>query len=109
MRTGVLSDAHILEHCARYHPVPLGKATSVLARAQPANQFGSALKYALPMARPKDFDTMAKALARVNGRPDLRDELISKYADELKMAPVVVPGHQGNPTSGTSAQPRWAC
>ena len=106
MRGGILSDAHILERCAKYQPVPLGKVTSILSSTQPTNKFGRVLKYASPMARPKDFDTMAKALARLNGRPELRDELDSKYADEVKSAPMAVPGYRGNPPVAQSvAQP----
>ena len=36
------------------------------------------------MARPKDFDTLAKAITKMSGNPMVRDELNSAYAKDLQ-------------------------
>ena len=39
------------------------------------------------MARPKDFDTLAKAITKMSGNPMVRDELNSVYAKDLQSVP----------------------
>jgi len=89
MRTGALSDAAITAHCAKYLPIPLGKAQSILSRDLPPPRFQTRkLKYSHTLPRPRDFETMATSLARVTGNPALRSQLDEQYAKELETAPM---------------------
>lgn len=94
-RTGPLSDIHILEHCKRYRPIPLGAAQHILMKdlkPQHEHAFGSKpLKYHTIMTRPKDFDTLAKAITKMSGNPMVREELNSLYAKDLQSVPQAKP------------------
>ena len=106
-RSGPLSDEYILDHCQRYRPIPLGAAQYILMKdlkPQHEHAFGNKpLKYHTNLARPKDFDTLAKAITKMSGNPMVRDELNSAYAKDLQSVPSVpsVPNSdsaQGIPT-----------
>ena len=104
-RTGPLSDIHILAHCQRYRPIPLGAAQHILMKdlkPQHEHAFGNKpLKYHTNLARPEDFDTLAKAITKMSGNPMVRDELNSAYAKDLQSVPSVpsVP-HKNDSTQG---------
>ena len=87
-RSGPLSDEYILDHCQRYRPIPLGAAQYILMKdlkPQHEHAFGNKpLKYHTQMARPKDFDTLAKAITKMSGNPMVRDELNSAYSKDLQ-------------------------
>lgn len=89
-RTGSLSDEAILAHCQRYRPIPLGAAQHILMKdlkPQHEHAFGSKpLKYHTIMTRPKDFDTLAKAITKMSGNPMVREELIAAYAKDLQIS-----------------------
>ena len=87
-RTGVLSDEHILQHCAKYRPVPLGVAHTILQQPSATTLMnGKRLKHSQPPPRPENFDTMAKAVARIHQDPNVRDQMESEYAKEVMKAP----------------------
>ena len=92
-RSGPLSDEYILAHCQRYRPIPLGAAQYILMKdlkPQHEHAFGNKpLKYHTQMARPKDFDTLAKAITKMSGNPMVRDELNSAYSKDLQSVPSV--------------------
>ena len=92
-RSGPLSDEYILDHCQRYRPIPLGAAQYILMKdlkPQHEHAFGNKpLKYHTQMARPKDFDTLAKAITKMSGNPMVRDELNSAYSKDLQSVPSV--------------------
>jgi hypothetical protein len=88
-RTGVLSDEHILQHCAKYRPVPLGVAHTILQQPSATTLMnGKRLKHSQPPPRPENFDTMAKAVARIHQDPNVRDQMESEYAKEVRTAVV---------------------
>ena len=92
-RSGPLSDEYILAHCQRYRPIPLHSAQYILMKdlkPQHEHAFGNKpLKYHTNLARPKDFDTLAKAITKMSGNPMVRDELNSVYAKDLQSVPSV--------------------
>lgn len=94
-RSGPLSDEYILAHCQRYRPIPLGAAQYILMKdlkPQHEHAFGNKpLKYHTNLARPKDFDTLAKAITKMSGNPMVRDELNSVYAKDLQSVPQAKP------------------
>lgn len=99
-RTGPLSDEAILAHCQRYRPIPLGAAQHILMKdlkPQHEHAFGSKpLKYHTIMARPKDFDTLARAITKMSGNPMVREELIAAYSKDLQSVPSNGNGSNGN-------------
>ena len=114
-RSGSLSDEYILAHCQRYRPIPLGAAQYILMKdLQPQHEhaFGNKpLKYHTQMARPKDFDTLAKAITKMSGNPMVRDELNSVYAKDLQSVPRLMThsaassGSTGTDSGVASARP----
>ena len=110
-RTGPLSDEAILAHCQRYRPIPLGAAQYILMKdlkPQHEHAFGNKpLKYHTQMARPKDFDTLAKAITKMSGNPMVRDELNSVYAKDLQSVPKATPAvHKSLPPNQGAVVPR---
>ena len=110
-RTGPLSDEAILAHCQRYRPIPLGAAQHILMKdlkPQHEHAFGNKpLKYHTQMARPKDFDTLAKAITKMSGNPMVRDELNSVYAKDLQSVPEAKPVlHNNLPPNRGAVVPR---
>jgi hypothetical protein len=91
-RTGVLSDEQVLKHCAKYRPVPLGVAHTILQQPSATTLMnGKRLKHSQPPPRPENFDTMAKAVARIHQDPRLRDKMDSEYAKEVQRVMVADP------------------
>lgn len=71
-RSGVLSDAFILQHCMKYQAVPMAAVTKVLGKTADGR----------PPPRPSSFNVMAKNLTTIN--PQLRmDKIVDTYRDEL--------------------------
>ena len=115
-RSGPLSDEYILAHCQRYRPIPLHSAQHILMKdlkPQHEHAFGSKpLKYHTNLARPQDFDTLAKAITKMSGNPMVRDELNSAYAKDLQSAPhhitVPTPPNVGMPDAFSPLRNRHA-
>ena len=85
-RTGVLSDAAVMQHCMKYQAIPMKVADSIL-KQDAHTPFGSKkLKHPRHMNRPKTFDTMAKSLTRLNGDLSLRETLEKEYPKQIVSA-----------------------
>lgn len=71
-RTGILSDAFILQHCIKYQAVPMAAATKVLGKTVDGR----------PPPRPVTFNTLARNVTQMN--PAIRmDKMVDTYRDEL--------------------------
>ena len=87
MRTGVLSDEHILKHCAHYRPIPMHLAPTILhINSKPMTPYSSKqLKYTKMVSRPDTFDTLARSIARATGNDsDTRDNLHEAFDNALQ-------------------------
>ena len=85
-RTGVLSDAAVMQHCMKYQAIPMKVADSIIQQDS-HTPFGSKkLKHPRHMNRPKTFDTMAKSLTRLNGDVSLRETLEKEYPKQIVSA-----------------------
>ena len=92
MRTGILSDESILQNCAEYNPVPLGKVRQILD-SQVEAKHGldlKAQKYVQAPPRPVTFQAMSNSLANqvdpTNPIP-FRQNLAVTYNNELEDEP----------------------
>ena len=88
----VLSDAHILKHCALYQPIPMNMANTVLKKdlnIHTTTPFTSKkLKYHNSVSRPASFNTLVNSLTRVSGGDlRIRDHLINTYTTEMNKPP----------------------
>ena len=90
-RTGALSDESILKHCQIYRPIPLKAAQSILHQDLHTPFGNKKLKYQVLPNRPKNFDTMAKSLARVAGNDTIRENLEKRYNEQVQSALAATP------------------
>ena len=84
MRTGVLSDEHILKHCAHYRPIPMHASERVLRGNNDhhtSTPYSSKkLKYIKQVSRPQIYDTLATQLSRISGNhSEFRDALHTAF------------------------------
>ena len=84
MRTGVLSDEHILKHCAHYRPIPMHTSERVLRGNNDhhtSTPYSSKkLKYIKQVSRPQIYDTLATQLSRISGNhSEFRDALHTAF------------------------------
>ncbi len=90
----VLSDAHILKHCAIYQPIPMHMANTILNKdlkmsSESSPYISKKLKYHNSVSRPASFNTLANSLTRVSGGDlRIRDHLINSYTSEIDAPPV---------------------
>ena len=97
-RSSVLSDAHIMKHCAIYNPIPMKIADKLLHQdlnVHTSTPFTTKkLKYKNAISRPSDFNALAKTLTRIGGN-DARiyDALVKDFRQEVndKMSPEMKP------------------
>ncbi len=108
-RTGILSDAHIQSHCIMYRPVPL-HAYSILKKDlgneknENVNLFNpKKLKYTSNIHPPKDFDTLAKTMAKLSGEPDFREKIERMYTAEIDELHSDVHSEDGNGNGSESS------
>ena len=112
MRQGILSDAHILKHCALYQPIPMNMANTILNKdlnIHTATPFTSKrLKYQNPVSRPASFNTLVNSLTRVSGGDlRIRDHLINTYTSAINAPPVNPATRPVIPMPPSSPQAAW--
>ena len=88
MRQGVLSDYHVMKHCAYLQPIPMNMADEILhhdLNIHISSPFTTkALKYQKVVSRPASFNTLANSLTRVGGNDfRIRDHLIKNFVQEI--------------------------
>lgn len=88
-RTGVLSDAHILKHCAIYNPIPMKIANKLLHQDMNVNEESpftvKKLKYHNAISRPNSFNTLANTLTRIAGNDTfIKEHLIKDFLNEIQ-------------------------
>ena len=84
----VLSDEHVLKHCAHYQPIPMKLAAKILdgnsisAKTSPFSS--KPLKYVAQLSRPAHFDSYAHSIARNLGNdPEFRGKLHTAYTADI--------------------------
>ena len=84
----VLSDEHVLKHCAHYQPIPMKLAAKILdgdsisAKTSPFTS--KKLKYVAQLSRPAHFDSYARSIARNLGNdPEFRSRLHTAYTADI--------------------------
>ncbi len=87
-RTGVLSDEHILKHCAIYNPIPMKIADKLLHQDLNVHKESpfttKKLKYHNVISRPTSFNTLANSLTRIGGNDlRIREHLIKSFVQEI--------------------------
>ena len=109
MRTGVLSDEHILKHCAHYRPIPMHASERVLRGNNDhhtSTPYSSKkLKYIKQVSRPQIYDTLATQLSRISGNhSEFRDALHTAFDATLSDNVNVNDNVNDNLTLATPAQ-----
>ena len=109
MRTGVLSDEHILKHCAHYRPIPMHASERVLRGNNDhhtSTPYSSKkLKYIKQVSRPQIYDTLATQLSRISGNhSEFRDALHTAFDATLSDNDNVSDNVNVNVTPETPAQ-----
>ena len=84
----VLSDEHILKHCAHYRPIPMKLAAKILdgkgVSAKTSPFTSKPLKYVAQLSRPAHFDSYAHSIARNLGNdPEFRSRLHTAYTADI--------------------------
>ena len=88
IRTGVLSDAHVLKHCSIYSPIPMKIADKLLHQDLNVHKESpfttKKLKYHNVISRPASFNTLANSLTRIGGNDlRIREHLIKSFVQEI--------------------------
>jgi len=99
----VLSDEHVLKHCAHYQPIPMKLAAKILdgdsisAKTSPFTS--KKLKYVAQLSRPAHFDSYARSIARNLGNdPEFRSRLHTAYTADIAQH------HNEVPAPGNSSE-----
>ncbi len=88
-RTGILSDYHIMKHCAVFSPIPMNMAKKVLHQdlnIHTVSPFTTKkLKYSNPVSRPASFNTLADSLTRIGGGDvRIKEHLVESFIHEIE-------------------------
>lgn len=88
IRTGILSDKHVLKHCSIYSPIPMKIADKLLHQDLNVHKESpfttKKLKYHNAISRPTSFNTLANSLTRIGGNDlRIREHLIKSFVQEI--------------------------
>ncbi len=88
-RTGILSDYHIMKHCAVFSPIPMNMAKKVLHQdlnIHTVSPFTTKkLKYSNPVSRPASFNALADSLTRIGGGDvRIKEHLVESFIREIE-------------------------
>ena len=88
-RTGILSDYHVMKHCAIYNPIPMKIADKLLHQDLNVHKQSpftvKKLKYPNVVPRPNSFNTLANSLTRIAGNDvSVKEHLVKGFLNEIQ-------------------------